>query len=405
MRALSPTWYRTRPHGNHSPHLPTVKVLHSFYRSSLHSGENEAVLQQVDLLAESGFDVELIYLSSDDLDSNLSAKALTAVGLTIGTPTARPPQEWLAGADLLHIHNTFPTMSHEWLGNAKIPKVLTAHNYRAFCANALFLRDGQRCMECTTQGSSRAVLHGCYRNSRIRSIPLAIQQNSSRSLAQLMRRCHQVLVPGEPMQEIFRSLGVSNTRLLPQPAPATHNDAHSFPPTNAWLFVGRVSNEKGLAELFRIWPAQEEIVVIGEGPESTKAQEIAHQRQLPVQFLGGKENREVRSIMSTSRGLVFPSRALEGAPLVYGEAMQSGLPIVAADGSTLATQTLADHTGAVFTWDDPSSLTTALGFVAERRAELADRAQAIYASRYTPDVWIDNVTEIYRSAISAHQSN
>ena len=207
------------------------------------------------------------------------------------------------------------------------------------------------------------------------------------------------------MQEIFRSLGVSNTRLLPQPVPATHNDAHSFPPTNAWLFVGRVSSEKGLADLFSIWPAHEEMIVIGEGPERTKAEGIANQRHLSIQFLGGKENREVRSIMSTSRGLVFPSRALEGAPLVYGEAMQSGLPIVAADGSTLATQTLVDHTCAVFAWDDPSSLTTALGVVAEQRAELADRAQAIYASRYTPDVWIDNVAEIYRAAISAHQSN
>ena len=363
------------------------------------------VLQQVDLLADSGFDVELIYLSSDDLDSDLSAKALTAVGLTIGTPTARPPQEWLAGADLLHIHNTFPTMSHEWLANADIPKVLTAHNYRAFCANALFLRDGQRCMECTTQGSSRAVLHGCYRDSRIRSIPLAVQQSSSRSLARLMRSCHQVLVPGEPMQEIFRSLGVSNTRLLHQPVPATHNDAHSSHPTNAWLFVGRLSSEKALADLLGIWPAHEEMIVIGEGSERTKAEGIAHERGLSIQFLGSKENREVRSIMSTSRGLVFPSRALEGAPLVYGEAMQSGLPIVAADGSTLATQTLADHTGGVFTWDEPFSLTTTLGFVAERRAELADRAQVIYASRYTPDVWIKDVTEIYRAAISAHRSN
>ena len=207
------------------------------------------------------------------------------------------------------------------------------------------------------------------------------------------------------MQEIFRSLGVSNTRLLPQPVPATHNDAHSSPPTKAWLFVGRVTSEKGLADLFSIWPAHEEIVVIGEGPESTKAQEIAHQRQLPVQFLGGKESREVRSIMSTSRGLVFPSRALEGAPLVYGEAMQSGLPIVAADGSTLATQILADQTGAIFRWTDSSSLTTALGFVAEQRTQLASRAREVYASRYTPDVWIKDVTEIYRAAISAHRSN
>lgn len=398
------TWRRERCNSRHGANdRLSVKVLHSFYRSTQPSGENEAVLRQVELLAQSGFDVELIYLSSDDLESKHSAKLLTAVGLAMGKPTAKPPLGWFADAHVLHIHNTFPAMSHEWLGNIDIPKVMTAHNYRAFCANGLFLRDGKRCMDCTTQGSSRAVVHGCYRDSRAQSIPIAMQQSSSRSLTNLMDKCYRVLLPGEPMQGIFQEFGLNNTQVLPHPVVAAPTQSGSSAGASTWLFVGRISPEKGLADLLRIWPSSEALIVIGDGPDRQQAERITLERNLSVRFQGSQDSQGVQSMMSRSRGLIFPSKALEGAPLVYAEAMQSGLPLVAAEGSTLAIQIVTDQTGAIFTWDSPPSLDSALKFVDGNREVLAHQANTIYRSRYTPEVWITNITEIYKSAISAHK--
>jgi glycosyltransferase involved in cell wall biosynthesis len=219
-----------------------------------------------------------------------------------------------------------------------------------------------------------------------------------------MNHCYRVLLPGEPMQETFQGLSVTNTQVLPHPVTAALETSDERSRSDAWLFVGRISPEKGLVDLLRLWPSNQSLEVVGDGPDRQQAEGITRERNLPVKFLGSQASHEVRSLMSSSRGLIFPSKALEGAPLVYGEAMQSGLPLVAADGSTLATQTLADHTGAIFTWDDPSSVTTALDFVAENRAELASRAEEVYTSRYTPEVWINIVTDIYRAAISAHRS-
>ena len=402
MRANPFRWYRTRPIGfPASIRRPTVKVLHSFYRSEQPSGENETVLEQVELLAKSEFDVELIYMSSDDLESKYSAKLLTAVGLTTGTPTAEAPTEWFAGADILHIHNTFPEMSHQWLSTLDIPKVMTIHNYRAFCANALFLRDGQRCMDCTTQGPWKAVIHGCYRNSRVQSIPIVMQQRSSRSLTQLMNRCYRVLLPGAPMQDTFRGLGVTNTQVLANPVTTTFDQSEASLKGNAWLFAGRISPEKGLVELLRVWPLSQSLIVVGDGPDRQKAEDIARERGLSAKFLGRQDSQEVRSLMRGSHALIFPSRALEGAPLVYGEAMEAGLPLVAAEGSTLATQTMADQTGTAFTWGNPSALMTALDFVAQNRTELAHRAREIYQRRYTPEAWLNNLTRIYQATMSA----
>lgn len=219
-----------------------------------------------------------------------------------------------------------------------------------------------------------------------------------------MSDCHQVLVPGEPMQEIFHALGVTNTQVLPHPVTAALDPSEVRPQSNEWLFVGRISPEKGLVDLLRLWPSSQPLIVVGDGPDRQEAENITIQRNLSVQFLGSQDSHEVRTLMSSSRGLVFPSKALEGAPLVYGEAMQAGLPVVAADGSTLATQTSADGTGPTFTWDDSFSLTTALDFVTHNRAQLASRAVEVYTSRYRPDVWINNVTDIYRAALTTSRS-
>jgi len=106
--------------------------------------------------------------------------------------------------------------------------------------------------------------------------------------------------------------------------------------------------------------------------------------------------------MLASLGLVFASKALEGAPLVYGEATQAGLPVLVAEGSTLATQVLADQTGATFSRTDAESLASGLRRIRATRDQLSRRARNVYEKRYTPDVWIEQITEIYEAAISAH---
>jgi len=398
------TWQKRRPTNPQNATADiSLKVLHSFYRSVQPSGENESVLQQLDLLAQSGFDVELIYLTSDDLESNYSAKMLTAVGLATGTPAAKPPPDWFADADILHIHNTFPAMSHEWLSEIGIPKVITAHNYRAFCANGLFLREGSRCMDCVTNTNLQAVRHACYRQSRLQTIPLVLQQRSPRSLVHLMHNCDRVLLPGKPMQDTFQGLGIGNTQVLHNPVPRTDSEPRSQPLTNEWLFVGRISPEKGLVDLLHIWPPGEILAVVGEGPQRQAAEKVAAERQLSVRFLGQRDSQEVGQLMSESLGLVFPSKAMEGAPLVYGEAMQAGLPLIAAEGSTLATQARTDETGMTFSWSEPGSLDSALTATRMSRTSLSSRARQVYLDRYTPEAWIDQVTKIYDAAIADHR--
>ena len=151
-----------------------VAVIHSFYRAGLPSGENAAVVQQVETLRESGCEVLLIAKSSDEeVLRRLSALRMAWI---VGTGRGGSPLPVLRdfGAQIVHAHNLFPNFGTAWLRRWSGPLVVSVHNYRMICANGLFLRSGHLCTECLDGRTLRAIRHGCYRGSRIASAPIAL---------------------------------------------------------------------------------------------------------------------------------------------------------------------------------------------------------------------------------------
>ena len=80
--------------------------------------------------------------------------------------------------DIVHVHNTFPLISPSifYAVGKKSAMVLTLHNYRLFCSNGMLLRSGKICKKCIDKRSVLpAIRYGCYRESRIATIPLALK--------------------------------------------------------------------------------------------------------------------------------------------------------------------------------------------------------------------------------------
>ena len=154
-------------------------MVHSFYSTALPSGENRVVEDQVAALREAGHDVLLVKQDTDDLQGALYGPR-TALNVAMGggfDPTSELKE---FSPDVVHVHNLFPNISSRWIPGWQGPVVVTLHNYRAMCSNGLFFRDGQICTECSSQGVSRAIIHGCYRGSRIATLPVALSRASSR---------------------------------------------------------------------------------------------------------------------------------------------------------------------------------------------------------------------------------
>ena len=377
---------------------PRVGILHSFYRSSVPSGENMAVKSQFKSLAENGVDVSLIGIHSDEVIITNHSKVRTGIDLARGLGKVPPKEARITDFDVIHLHNTFPNISHKWLKQLTVPIVATIHNYRAFCAIGTFTRDGKRCFECPEHSVWRSVAHSCYRGSAFASLPIALQQSGPNSWAEFLNSLPLTLIPGEPMQNVLRDLGLRNTRVLRQPAANLH-PVQSKPRNEdpSWLFVGRLDQEKGITDLLKIWPPGESLIVVGTGLCKQDSLDLIASRGLNVKLVGAMPQREVYKMMAESSGLIFPSSGLEGAPLVYGESMSVGLPVIAASSNVLAEQVNLDKTGTTFNLHDSKSLRMALEVTRREGQKLSDRCLEIYASGYTTAQWLEGIHQVYKS--------
>ena len=106
--------------------------------------------------------------------------------------------------------------------------------------------------------------------------------------------------------------------------------------THKIIVVGRLHQQKGIDWLLQTlshWlePRQDcELLIVGDGPERTKLEQIAVQQPYRnhVHFLGHR--RDVPELLAASDLLLLPSR-WEGMPNVVMQAMAAGLPIVATE--------------------------------------------------------------------------
>lgn len=380
---------------------PRVALLHSFYRSASPSGENIAVESQFEMLSQHGVDVTLIGVHSDTAVSNNFRKIETGLSVARGSGLTPPSSAGIETFDILHVHNTFPNISHRWLAEIDIPKVATVHNYRAFCSVGTFTRNDHRCFECVDGSPWRAFSHACYRDSRLATLPIVLQQSGPHSWLKFLQSLAITIIPGDSMRIRLQDFGIQNAITLPQPT------AHEQPqktdvdePFDNWLFVGRLDQDKGIKELLGIWPTNQRLTVVGSGPLYAECLERIRSRKLLVQMIGTKTSHEVAELMSQSKGLIFPSKALEGAPLVYGEAMAAGLPVIASQGNILTEQIRIDSTGASFDLESESSIIEAIDFVMSNREYLAKKCRALHRSRYTEREWLRGIQSIYELVLS-----
>jgi glycosyltransferase involved in cell wall biosynthesis len=230
--------------------------------------------------------------------------------------------------DILHVHNTFPLASPAVIHAAKaegVPVVMTLHNYRLLCVNALFFRQGQVCEACLGRLPWRGALYGCYRESRAASAVVAGMITLHRALGTwnlvdrfiaLTEFARQKFIEGGFPPE---KISVKPNFVHPDPGPGEGRGGYA-------LFVGRLSPEKGLGTLLMAWErlgGKVPLKIVGDGPLAPEVQEA--QKRIPgVEWLGRKAPEEVYALMGEASFLVFPSEWYETFGRVAIEAFAKG---------------------------------------------------------------------------------
>jgi glycosyltransferase involved in cell wall biosynthesis len=376
-----------------------VAFVHSFYSSRQPSGENLVVESEVGALRRAGHEVALFAAKTDDLENSALYKSRAALRVATGLG-ASPIQAIRAFApDIVHVHNLFPNYGRAWVDAVDVPLVATLHNYRPLCANGVLFRDGHVCTLCPDGASWSGVRYGCYRGSRLATLPLSFSNRAGPARDRLLARAARVIFLSDRQLEIYRRAGFGaetavvwpnflSRELDPGPGMTTGPPRH-------WLYAGRLSVEKGIRELIQSWPMAFHLKIAGDGPQMAELRAAA--RGKPIEFVGALPRHLVVKEMTTSVGLVFPSIAIEGFPLVYIEALACGLPSLAFGDNIVSTLTARDGTG--WTARLPKELGGALSEAEQEAPTMRGLCRSVFEKKYAETAYLERATHLYESLI------
>lgn len=162
-----------------------------------------------------------------------------------------------------------------------------------------------------------------------------------------------------------------------------------------WLFVGRLGREKGILDLVRSWPTGHRLLIAGAGGEDHEA--VADAAGPSVELLGQLRRADVLAIMRECRGLVFPSKWLEGSPLVVVEALAVGLPILAFEPTALAGTVEHDLIGRRVTRD--ADLAAVLADAAHAFSDLRGRCRTHFERVHSEAAFLARTESMYAAAL------
>lgn len=161
-------------------------------------------------------------------------------------------------------------------------------------------------------------------------------------------------------------------------------------------FVGRLETRKGLLDLARAWPAVAEaianahLIIAGSGPAEIKARELFGAAPR-VHWLGYRS--DVPEVLRALDMIAVPSH-WEGFGLVAAEALAAGVPVVAANASSLPEIVTDGVHGRLVPAKDPPALAEAL--VAMARDPLGrERMAAAGRARIRTDFSVDRMVDAY----------
>ena len=112
--------------------------------------------------------------------------------------------------DIVHVHNLYPLISPailEACRAAKVPVVMTVHNFRLVCPNGLFFSRGQICERCLGGKEYWCVLRDCETIPTIRLIVPLVARTSTCSRSPKSYHDQARLANLNPLLHKFRTLG------------------------------------------------------------------------------------------------------------------------------------------------------------------------------------------------------
>jgi len=370
-----------------------VLVVHNFYQQA--GGEDQVFADETKLLRDRGHAVEQFTVHNDAVDSMGRIKLARKTIWNRESYRALRDAVRRHRAEVVHFHNTFPLISPAGYKAARdegAAVVQTLHNYRLMCPVATFYRDGHVCEECMEKFVPwPGVVHACYRNSRPASAAVAALLTVHRARRTWQHDVDVYIALTEFSRQKFVAGGVPPDKIVIKPNFVGPDPQIGAGDGGYALFVGRLTDEKGVRTLLTAWKSNAVNVglkILGDGPLREEVVEAASRTPHKIEYLGRRPLAEVYDVIGRARVLVFPSQWYEGLPRTIVESYAKGTPVIASRLGSMTELIEPGRSGLLFEAGDADDLARQVARVTGSPDELVQMrvgARRLYEERYTAE--------------------
>jgi len=241
--------------------------------------------------------------------------------------------------DVAHLHIFQSRMSSSILPVLKrnnIPVVMHLHEYKMLCSIfTLMDKHTNVCEKCAGGNFANAFIKKCNRNSYLYSALSAYESYYTNKNYNWISLVDQFIMVSDFSRnkhiQYYPEIEEKSTRVYNAIKAGMVKPQQSH--QNYFVYVGRLSNEKGVLTMLKAFKnfQNQKLKIIGTGSEEEMHKKFVAQNDLTnVEFLGFVNPEEVLSIVSQAKFLIIPSEWYETFGLTIIEAFSVGTPVIGA---------------------------------------------------------------------------
>lgn len=325
--------------------------------------------------------------------------------------------------DVILLHNIMPVGSaglYLYLSLCGVPVVHYIHNFRPFSVNGYCWGDGRLMPEGLDGNFLPEVMAGSWQESRLKTAWYAILIQLLHGLGVYCRMAGWIAI-SEFMKDAFMDGGIDGKKIGVIPhswAPRGEDTPSAEPIADAeepvFLFLGRLSEEKGIPVLLEAWRMHLQaggggrLMIAGGGPLEQEIREACEVLR-GAEFLGFKSGNAKTELLRKCTALVVPSVWWEPLGLVLYEAYEHSKPVLAARSGGIVEHVEHGITGWLHTPGDAMQLAEQIGQAAADPAlcrALGENGRELVGKR-SPSHWMRDFNEFIHEVVSpddAHRS-
>lgn len=386
-----------------------ILLIHNYYQ--VRGGEDAVVENEKAMLEKHGNTVIPFFIHNDEIkkysmfDKLLLGPRIVYNGKILKRIKALILEKKI---DVVHVHNFWPLISPSifFLFNSmQVPYVQTIHNYRYIVPNALLYKNDVKQPNNILNINKRK--GNSYKGSYLLTFiywltalfvkRTRIISNGSGSLQLLNRFSYSV-----HSQQFNADKLVIRGNFLPD---SIAQEMHTFEKEDYYLFLGRLSEEKGIVTLIEGFcksGIDGTLKIAGGGPLESELKD-KYKSNPKVDFVGFVSGTDKNILVAKAKALVIPSEWQEVFPVSFMEANFCTTPVIAARIGGLPDMMIEDETGLLFESGDSEELSKKFQWCENNPDKLASMSKAarLYAKEnFSEEKNYEQLIAIYKDLIS-----